>query len=282
MKILIGYDGLPASDAALYDLQTAGLPTNTEAIILTAAGGWLSSHTDKEAEILAERGCEKLRLMFPNWSVGARTGRGVPAAQILRFAEEFSPDLIVVGEQRHSLSERNMFLGSVANDVLTEAKCSVRIARGMADESRTPPVNVIGFDGSAPATCSVDAVASRKWREGSEVRLVVVADTTIVSAVGRFTPQISNGTVEKKAVTQWADALCAAPLAALKKSGLNASLHLEFGNAKDVIIRRAEEWDATSIFMGPHCSGNSFERFLLGSVSTAVAARAHCSVEIIR
>lgn len=51
---------------------------------------------------------------------------------------------------------------------------------------------------------------------------------------------------------------------------------------KDTIIENAEGWNTDSIFVGPHFSGNSFQRFLLGSVSAAVAARAHCSGEVVR
>ena len=37
MKILIGYDGSESADAALYDLQRAGLPDDAEALIVSVA-----------------------------------------------------------------------------------------------------------------------------------------------------------------------------------------------------------------------------------------------------
>ncbi len=37
MKLLIAYDGSPCSDAAIADLQTAGLPAVAEALVLTVA-----------------------------------------------------------------------------------------------------------------------------------------------------------------------------------------------------------------------------------------------------
>ena len=46
-------------------------------------------------------------------------------------------------------------------------------------------------------------------------------------------------------------------------------------------LEEAERWGADCIFLG--AKGHSrFERLLLGSVSTAVSARAHCSVEVVR
>jgi hypothetical protein len=37
MKILIGYDGSESADAALHDLQRAGLPDDAEALIVSVA-----------------------------------------------------------------------------------------------------------------------------------------------------------------------------------------------------------------------------------------------------
>lgn len=54
------------------------------------------------------------------------------------------------------------------------------------------------------------------------------------------------------------------------------------GNPKEIVTKMAEEWHADSIFVGPNHLGTSFERCLLGSVSEAIAARAHCSVEVVR
>jgi nucleotide-binding universal stress UspA family protein len=49
-----------------------------------------------------------------------------------------------------------------------------------------------------------------------------------------------------------------------------------------VLVRHAEEFGAECIFTGATGFSNRIERFVLGRVSAAVAARAHCSVEVVR
>ena len=68
-----------------------------------------------------------------------------------------------------------LFLGSISQKVLTEAHCSVRIARGRIEVDPAPGRIIIGFDDSAGAHAAVKAVAERRWREGTEVRLIAVA-----------------------------------------------------------------------------------------------------------
>lgn len=53
------------------------------------------------------------------------------------------------------------------------------------------------------------------------------------------------------------------------------------GSPKRVILEEAEAFGADLIVVGSHGHG-ALERFLLGSVSQAVALHAKCSVEIVR
>ena len=53
------------------------------------------------------------------------------------------------------------------------------------------------------------------------------------------------------------------------------------GSPKRVILDEAERWDAELIVVGSH-GRRGLQRFLLGSVSQAVALHAPCSVEIVR
>lgn len=51
--------------------------------------------------------------------------------------------------------------------------------------------------------------------------------------------------------------------------------------AADQLVEEAETWNADCVFVGAKGT-RGIERLLLGSVSSAVAARAHCSVEVVR
>jgi nucleotide-binding universal stress UspA family protein len=53
------------------------------------------------------------------------------------------------------------------------------------------------------------------------------------------------------------------------------------GDPRRILIDEAEEWQATSIFLGARGLA-AIDRFLLGSVTADVAQRAECAVEVVR
>jgi nucleotide-binding universal stress UspA family protein len=67
----------------------------------------------------------------------------------------------------------------------------------------------------------------------------------------------------------------------LASAGLEAKGTVLSGNTKDVILEEAKKWAADLIVVGVH-GRRGFKRFLLGSVSEAVAMNAHCSVVVVR
>jgi len=283
MRILFGYDGSAAANAALEDMKTAGLPRDTEVLVLTVAETWSTAEqVAHEALRMANEAAERLLFHFPNGYVTSRGSSGSPAAEILNASEQFHPDLIVLAERKQSLNERNIFLGTTTQKVLTEAACSVRIARPRDRSDNSAPQLVIGFDGSAGSQAAVDSVAGRCWPTGTEICLAVVADSAALSSLGRFTPQMSNPNFAPKVAVQWGNALADNSLRKLSRTGLNVDVCVTTGNAKDILVELGKSLNADSVFVGPHCAGNSFERYLIGSVSSAVAARAECSVEIVR
>ena len=68
----------------------------------------------------------------------------------------------------------------------------------------------------------------------------------------------------------------------LERAELSVTESIEEGDPKEIIVAAAEEWGADCIFLGANDSDNFYENRLLGSISTAVVARAHCTVEIVR
>ncbi len=310
MKILIGYDGSKSAEASLDDLQGAGLPTDCDALVFSIAEVWLppqsfngngsgikfdaetekhlQKHFEKnkravrEAEILASHAGERLRANFPGWKIKTEATYGSPGWEILDKADVFEPDLIVVGSHGRSAVGR-LFFGSISNKVLTEAKCSVRVARGKIEVDPLPVRVVIGFDGSPGAKAAVAAVAERKWREYSEIRLIAASSQAAPVAIERFVAPIAHGFEdEDKAESEWIKKLAESSLRILHDAEIDATLQITAGNPKQVLIEEAEKWHADSIFVGASSFVSRLERFLLGSTSAAVAARASCSVEVVR
>lgn len=282
MRILVGYNGSEASMAALADLRRAGLPEATQVLVLCVAELWVEPRSLTEAAQAASKAKEYLNREFPQWSVYTEITSGSPAREILARAETFKPDLIVVGEPVQQTQDRNIFLGQTSQTVLTEAECPVRIARGHTETTNSINRILVGFDSSAGALSAVRSIANKDWQEAPGVRLLVVTDLGVLTTINCPVPEVKVNTVDTSLVAQWSTTIAANSLEMLKMAGIKASLETRLGTAKQAIIDEAEKWNAHSIFVGPHGSANSFDRFILGSVSAAVAARANCSVEVVR
>jgi hypothetical protein len=102
----------------------------------------------------------RLRTVFPAWDVRAEALVGSPASAILNTANEWKPDLIVVGSHGRSALGR-FIMGSMSQKIVTEAHCSVRVTRGHGIDAGAPVRILLGFDGSFDSRAAVRTVASR-------------------------------------------------------------------------------------------------------------------------
>lgn len=311
MKILIGYDGSECADAALDDLTHAGLPPKGEAHILAVTEMWLpppppsayeiveearkakspaelqrdyarSGGAAKEALALAERARDRVQTKFPDWKVTADSSCGSAAWELVAKADEWKPDLIVVGSHGRTALGR-FVLGSVSQRVLTEALCSVRIARGRVEESDSPARIVVGTDGSPASEEALRAVAARQWPAQSEVKVVLVDDPLAPDFLGKLIPPLEKILEEdRREERAWIEEISKRAIDILRSTGIKVTCEVMEGDPKRELPEAAEQWGADCIFVGSQGFSNRFERFVLGSVSAAVAARAHCSVEVVR
>lgn len=307
MRVLIGYDGSECADAALDDLRRAGLPAEGEALVLSVADVWphladgrfdgigpgaddwllpslegaqrVAQESLSAAKQTAERGADRIRADLPGWAVRFDAESDAPHWAIVRRADTWEPDLVVLGSHGRSAFGR-LILGSVSLGVLTHARCSVRIGRRRPRSDGGPTRILIGIDGSVGAAAAVSAVSMRQWPAGSEVRVVAALDTAISTAL-----PVGAATAWREArferAHDWVSHAVSRVARELHESGLTASPLVTEGDPKKVLVFEAERWGADCIFVG--AKGLSrLERFLVGSVSTAVAARAPCSVEVVR
>lgn len=312
MKLLIGYDGSECSSVAINDLKHAGLAPVVDAVVLTTADVWAGLLEERKLDIdpgsrlaverfigpararaekavadgraLAQRGADQLARLFPQWHVSADAVADTPHWALLKRAEELRADLIVVGSHGHSALQRAI-LGSVSQAVLHNASCSVRIARGPARSDVRPLRILLGVDGSVDSATAVSAVASRKWPGGSEVRVVTAADLKLAilmfsaGSPNTISPKFRGGVPddERAYATRMLDQVARE----LRESGLAVSTSVGDGDPKRVLLQEADDWAADCIFVGSQ-GLSRIGRLLIGSVSSAIAARAHCSVEVVR
>ena len=307
MKLLIGYDGSDYSNFAIDDLGRAGLPANVDAVVLTVGEAWelpivvdrVSSASEKfvhpnvavierhlaevseRAGILAAPAVERLKLAFPDWKVRAEVRCGRPAGELVKMADEWLPDLLVMGSQGRSAIGR-VLLGSVSHKVLHDTICSVRIARKHESVENEKVRVLVAVDGSPNAETVVKTVAERHWPADAEIRLIAVNDPFARSRAGYVSWNMAeNKPYDTEESREWVAKVIDAPTQTLRSAGCNVTHVMRLGDAANMIISEASDWQANTIFLGARGLG-PIKRFVLGSVSSAVVSKATCSVEIIR
>jgi len=155
MKLLIGYDGSESAEDAIVDLRCAGLPKKFEAIVVSVADLPLSdpkgdddrarqelSTTLKlvqsarriaaeamaEAREMSKKGAALGTSQFRDWTVQHESLADSPYRALVSTADHTSANLVLVGSQGR-LAIGRLFFGSVSQNVLSYARCSVRIGR---------------------------------------------------------------------------------------------------------------------------------------------------------
>jgi nucleotide-binding universal stress UspA family protein len=303
-KILIAFDGSPGAEAALQDLVHGGFPEQCEAKVLAIADVWLPPDPEvapppSSERIAAERvqarqnaletlaaarqasirGAERVKVLFPLWTVHHSSHADSPAWGILAEARRWGADLINIGSHGRSPLQK-FFLGSVSHKVAAEAPCSVRVFR---EHHRLPDHRlrvVIAQDGSDDSSAAFEEVLRRDWPKGTEFQLITVIDARLKAAAimdaGIVPLEDSPGAAE-----DWVPAMLAPRVQELQARGFTVLSRVLEGDPKPALLHAAHEWNADCIFIGARGMQHG-SRLYLGTVSSAIVTRAHCTVEIVR
>lgn len=139
---------------------------------------------------------------------------------------------------------------------------------------------LLAIDDSKFSRAATQAVIDRPLPKDAEVRVLHVL-TPIRPLMGEMGAQIGDTIALEQAQLTEANTLVDEVAQRLRVARLNVSTAVEEGDPKTKIIDHAAQWHADLIVLGSH-GRKGFDRFLLGSVSEAVARHASCSVEIVR
>jgi nucleotide-binding universal stress UspA family protein len=142
---------------------------------------------------------------------------------------------------------------------------------------------LIAVDGSPISDAAVIEIARRPWPPGTEVKIISVAEWPAGPGIRESLAPTMLEDVEQTA-RDHATGIADRAMATFREHEAQVtpiSQCVVVDTAKDAIIEEAEHWGADLIVVGSH-GYRGYKRFLLGSVSQAVAAHAKCSVEIVR
>lgn len=140
---------------------------------------------------------------------------------------------------------------------------------------------LLAIDDSKFSEAATQALIAQMKPKDAEVRVLHVTEPVPLFVAGQFGIQIADADSLQKARLEHAENFVGRAIKLLRKARLKAKAVIIEGDPKSEIIDYAAEWHADLIVMGSH-GRTGMERFLMGSVSDAVARHARCSVQIVR
>jgi len=289
MKILLAVDPPEAKEAPILEVAKRPWPPNTTVEVLSVVEPsqvWdvpsLLEGIKEAAKDTASSVAEQLR--SAGLGATALVLCGDPKAVIVDHARKTGADFVVVGS-RDPTGIARFLLGSVAAAVARFAPCSVEIVRRPPSDEEPRPVAMkilLATDGSECSQLAARSIAERPWPKGTEVRVLSVAELSVPLLQMPYFSHTAMEQLRGESMARAEQAEMAAEKiladAGIEESGTVA---VPTATAKELILQNAEEWGADLIVCGSH-GRRGVSRFLLGSVSEAVASHAKCSVEIIR
>ncbi|MGE0639497.1 MAG: universal stress protein [Thermoanaerobaculia bacterium] len=141
---------------------------------------------------------------------------------------------------------------------------------------------LLATDGSSCSDAALDALCARPWPEKSEVCVLSVAAPPPYLEEPLFAAGAACGRVfEEERERAGRDASRVARAIRRRAPALSVVAKSVAGTPAASILEEAAKFGADLILVGSH-GRSAAARFLLGSVSNAVALHAPCSVEVVR
>lgn len=241
--------------------------------LLTNAKESALRYLESEAELLTRSG----------WKTTTEVVLGNPRRAISILARDWEAGLVMAGSRGLSATER-LFLGSTAQSLLRHAPCSVEIVRIRDGQAvREDGIKLlIATDGSEFSLAAIKSVAGRPWPTDTQAKIISVPHLTLPFVESSYVDSQALAELNKASIEE-SNSAVAEGLAILSKTELKLFSEVPFlhETPSNAILMEADRWHPTMIAVGSH-GRSGFDRFMMGSVSEAVALHAKCSVEVIR
>ncbi len=291
LKILVGYDCSPASDAALSwvsEMQQVG-PCETNVLQLdwppdeAQRLGYQGPMPLTENPALIQNFLERdlaehvaLRLSPENVTVTVAPGWGHPGGHLLEMVHREQADLIVVGtHHRHGWSR--LRFGSVSRNVLHHAPISVAVVPPPGERPRrsVPRLErvLVATDFSELANSAV-SYGCAIVRPGGTLKILHVMEPTSAAQQKKEPPP------EKDNPQLRTQLRALVPTEAQNRFRIEPEI-LESGDPAVAIRQAAERFNADVICLGSHGRGG-LAKTLLGSVAQAVMTASSRPVLVVR
>ena len=289
MRIMLATDGSKDARAATAFLKELPFPPSTTlriTVVATLPVFAVDSPPAQEVTRLVldeARGIvDEAKAVLAPCGVAVETdvAMGDPRAEIVRLADEWGADLLVLGARGLGLVKR-FLLGSVSLAVARHARCPVLVVKG---RPRKLGSVLVAMDGSEDSFQAVRFLQSLALPRQTKVRLLSVVE------LPRY-PSSAPKSVHGQIVRMLKE-LEAERRGELEKVLERAASHLDdkitritrstpTGNPADEIVATADDHDADLIVVGARGLGG-IARLLLGSVSERVLGHARCPVLIVK
>jgi nucleotide-binding universal stress UspA family protein len=203
---------------------------------------------------------------------------GAPYAEIVRRAEAWNADLLVIGSHGRTGLSRAM-LGSVAEHVVRAAHCPVLVSR----PSRGSGVVMAATDLSDPSLPAVARAAEEARLRGARLVVMHAMEGSLAAYGASAAALLGNvaPTPTAEDQQQMRSTLVTLLRDAMRRFGAEGEALVLEGGAVASVIRAAEEQQADLLVVGSH-GRTGLSRLLLGSVAEKLVRLADCSVLVVR
>jgi nucleotide-binding universal stress UspA family protein len=279
-KVLIGYDGSPQGDDALWFGRSLSEVLDARPIVTTVIAHTRHGQEESEFDEAVTKFCEplfdKARERIDAVKVTAKPMvNDSPAAGIYELTDWEKPTAVVIGSTRHGKSGR-VQVGTLGGSLLSGVRCSVAVApRGYADRRSGLGRIGVAVDGSSQSWRALSAAAYLAERANAPLAILSVMGPPHYVLGGLLSPlgpeeyreykEKEWESVHEEASGRVPDGVAAEPL-------------LLHGEPAEALAEAASDLDL--LLLGSRGYG-PVKGTLLGSVSARVMAAAPCPVMVV-